>query len=113
MGVPPLVPGDGGGGGTLTGGGERSGKRGGDSGEGLPCRLEGRVEDWKPPAIADLRSSYRWADEHKVTKMPAAVLQAGVGLLLRLSVFVAETTCPFGLDRKRKKMFTTSRQQAT
>eukprot|EP00903_Cladosiphon_okamuranus_P013969 g12990.t1 len=59
VGVPPLVPGG--------GGSSNGGQRGGDKGEGLPCRLEGRVEDWKPPAIADLRSSYRWTDEHKAS----------------------------------------------
>lgn len=68
VGLPPLLPGGGGGSGFNRGGpGERGGTaQGGERGEGLPCRLEGRVEDWKPPAVADLRSSYRWADEQKV-----------------------------------------------
>ena len=60
-GAPPLPPGVFGGG----DGGERGGARGGEA---APCRLEGRVEEWKPPTTADLRSSYRWTDEQKVTK---------------------------------------------
>lgn len=69
VGAPPLPPG--GGGGVFGGddGGERGEARGGrEGGEAAPCRLEGRVEDWKPPTTADLRSSYRWTDEQKVTK---------------------------------------------
>lgn len=65
FGSPQLLPG----GGSLNDGAERGGARGEEGGEALPCRLEGRVEDWKPPATADLRSSYRWADEQKVIKL--------------------------------------------
>ncbi|CBN75529.1 hypothetical protein Esi_0114_0054 [Ectocarpus siliculosus] len=39
----------------------------GGGGEAVPCRLEGRVENWKPPASADLKSSYRWNDEQKAS----------------------------------------------
>lgn len=44
-------------------GGETRGKGGGN------CRLAGRVENWEPPATADLRSSYRWNDERKVSRI--------------------------------------------
>ncbi|CAN0319381.1 unnamed protein product [Ectocarpus sp. 12 AP-2014] len=45
----------------------RGGGGGGGGGEAVPCRLEGRVENWKPPANADLKSSYRWNDEQKAS----------------------------------------------
>lgn len=76
VGAPPRLPG---GGGFRDTAGGRAGSRGGEGGEAVPCRLEGRVEDWNPPPIADLRSSYRWADEQKVTK---SLLQAGVSTSL-------------------------------
>ncbi|CAN0336065.1 unnamed protein product [Ectocarpus sp. 12 AP-2014] len=47
------------------GGGGGGGGSGGE--EAVPCRLEGRVENWKPPANADLKSSYRWNDEQKAS----------------------------------------------
>eukprot|EP00752_Nemacystus_decipiens_P006573 g5918.t2 len=63
-GGPPLLTGGGGSGGR----GERGGARGGEGGDvAAPCRLEGRVENWNPPATVDLRSSYRWADEQKAS----------------------------------------------
>lgn len=42
------------------------GQGGGGNGGAVPCRLDGRVENWEPPSTADIRSSYRWKDEQKV-----------------------------------------------
>lgn len=45
----------------------RDGSDAGRGGGGKGCRLKGRVENWEPSELSDLRSSYKWKDEKKVS----------------------------------------------
>lgn len=78
----PNLP-SGGGGGSGDSGGQGVGGEGGS----VPCRLEGRVEEWKPSATANLRSTYRWNDEQKVTKIITKRNEPTIHLFRRVVVW--------------------------